>query len=29
MAASSPGVLGGSDIIEMAEGIDKEGDIIR
>lgn len=24
-----PGALGGSDIIEMAEGIDKEGDIIR
>ncbi|KAM0815704.1 putative WD40-repeat-containing domain protein [Seiridium cardinale] len=28
-AATEPGVLGGSDIIEMAEGIDKEGDIIR
>lgn len=24
-----PGMLGGSDIIEMGEGIDKEGDIIR
>ncbi|KAI0121298.1 WD40-repeat-containing domain protein [Xylariales sp. AK1849] len=24
-----PGVLGGSDIIEMSEGIDKEGDVIR
>jgi meiosis-specific APC/C activator protein AMA1 len=28
-AALGPGVLGGSDIIEMAEGIDKEGDVIR
>lgn len=27
--ASAPGVLGGSDILEMAEGIDKEGDVIR
>ncbi|KAH8647235.1 WD40-repeat-containing domain protein [Xylariales sp. PMI_506] len=26
---TGPGVLGGSDIIEMVEGIDKEGDIIR
>lgn len=27
--ASEPGLLGGSDILEMAEGIDKVGDIIR
>ncbi|ETS80919.1 hypothetical protein PFICI_08448 [Pestalotiopsis fici W106-1] len=29
ITATGPGALGGSDIIEMAEGIDKEGDIIR
>ncbi|KAI1841815.1 hypothetical protein JX265_009424 [Neoarthrinium moseri] len=29
ITGTGPGILGGSDIIEMAEGIDKEGDIIR
>jgi meiosis-specific APC/C activator protein AMA1 len=29
VAATGPGALGGSEIIEMAEGIDKDGDIIR
>lgn len=29
IVAAGPGALGGSDIIEMAEGIDKDGDIIR
>lgn len=28
-AGGSPGVLGGSDILEMCDGIDKDGDIIR
>ncbi|KAH8194802.1 hypothetical protein TruAng_011034 [Truncatella angustata] len=28
-AGWEPGIMGGSDIIEMTEGIDKEGDIIR
>ena len=28
-AGGSPGILGGSDILEMYDGIDKDGDIIR